>query len=72
MKLMRTYLKQNIAIVLCANKVDKRYRRQVSTQEGKAFAEKHGMTYVETCANRGVGVRKTLETLTKHMTLLKH
>jgi small GTP-binding protein len=42
--------------VLLANKVDLTDQRQVSMEEGMAFAEQHGWTYFETSAKDGRGV----------------
>lgn len=44
--------------VLLANKVDLTDQRQVSMEEGMAFAEQHGWTYFETSARDGRGVNE--------------
>ena len=50
-------LPPGVPAFLCANKVDLPERkREVSEQAGRAFAERHGFTYVETSANTGKNV----------------
>ncbi|XP_066936576.1 ras-related protein Rab-39B-like [Clytia hemisphaerica] len=41
---------QDIVYCLIGHKVDLDYRREVSTSEGEAFANAHGMTFIETSA----------------------
>jgi GTPase SAR1 family protein len=47
-------------IVLVANKLDVG-PRVVSSDEGKAFADKHSMMYFETSANTGKNVKEMFE-----------
>jgi GTPase SAR1 family protein len=51
-----THGHEDIKICLVANKCDLESLRQVSTKEGKDFAEKHGMLYLETSARQGQNV----------------
>jgi Ras-related protein Rab-2A len=45
-----------MSIVLCANKVDLEDKRVITAEEGKEFATRHNLIYVETSAKSGVGV----------------
>ncbi|ELU37628.1 Rab18 [Rhizoctonia solani AG-1 IA] len=45
------------------NKVDKEFSRQVTTEEGKAFAERMGTLFVECSAKTKVGVQDTFREL---------
>lgn len=58
-----THGHENIKIILVANKCDLESLRQVSQKEGKEFAEKHGMLYLETSARQGVGVDEAFTSL---------
>ena len=44
--------------LLVANKIDKFYEREVSTEEGQELAEKLGCRYIETSAKTGISVQK--------------
>jgi len=41
---------QDIVYILVGHKVDLDYQREVSTSEGEAFAQSHGMSFIETSA----------------------
>lgn len=47
---MRDHADQNIVIMLVGNKSDLRHLRAVLTEEAKAFAEKNGLSFIETSA----------------------
>jgi len=47
---LRDHADQNIVIMLVGNKSDLRHLRAVSTDEAKAFAERHRVSFVETSA----------------------
>ena len=57
----------NVPVVLLANKVDLRDEgaEAVSTEEGKAFAEKFGVPFIETSAKTGAGVQAAFDQLGK-------
>ncbi len=46
----------NMSIMLIGNKSDLEHRRAVSTKEGKAFAEEHGLIFMETSAKTAANV----------------
>ncbi len=46
----RKYSNQNLTIMLVANKCDLEAKREVSKEEGEAFAAKHGLMFLETSA----------------------
>lgn len=47
---MRDHADQNIVIMLVGNKSDLRHLRAVLTEEAKAFAERNGLSFIETSA----------------------
>eukprot|EP00493_Phyllostaurus_siculus_P001396 UN01404 len=49
---------QNMTIMLIGNKCDLEHRRQVSTEEGEAFAQKHGLMFLETSAKTAENVEE--------------
>mmetsp|Transcript_32982 Transcript_32982/g.82912 ORF Transcript_32982/g.82912 Transcript_32982/m.82912 type:complete len:202 (-) Transcript_32982:321-926(-) len=52
----RRYSNQNIVIMMIGNKSDMEDKRQVSTQEGQEFANKHGLAFMETSARTAENV----------------
>merc|ERR1719158_1333825 len=46
----------NMTIMLIGNKSDLEHRRQVSTEEGKQFAEENGLIFIETSAKTAANV----------------
>lgn len=45
-----------MTIMLIGNKSDLEHRRQVSTEEGEAFAAEHGLIFFETSAKTAANV----------------
>jgi len=60
---LETYVSPNVVKIVVGNKVDKEFSRQVSTEEGKAFAERMGTLFVECSAKTKVGVQDTFREL---------
>lgn len=55
---------KDVVMVLAGNKCDlDGEARQISTEEGKAFAEQHGMEFFETSALEDINVRKSFTKL---------
>eukprot|EP00123_Amoebidium_parasiticum_P001093 comp12097_c0_seq1/m.6829 comp12097_c0_seq1/g.6829 ORF comp12097_c0_seq1/g.6829 comp12097_c0_seq1/m.6829 type:complete len:216 (-) comp12097_c0_seq1:565-1212(-) len=50
LKELRDHADSNIVIMLVGNKSDLRHLRAVPTEEAKAFAELHGLSFIETSA----------------------
>merc|ERR1712151_1241857 len=48
----------NMVILLIGNKNDLEHRRAVSTEEGKAFADEHGLIFMETSAKTAFNVEQ--------------
>ncbi|KAI1321631.1 Ras- protein ric2 [Mortierella claussenii] len=55
---LREHAGTNVVVVLVGNKSDLRHLRAVGTEEGKAFAEKHGLLFLETSALNGTNVQQ--------------
>lgn len=47
-----------MVIMLIGNKNDLEHRRAVSTEEGRAFADKHGLIFMETSAKTAYNVEQ--------------
>lgn len=47
---------QNMVIMLIGNKSDLEHRRQVSKEEGEAFAQENGLVFLETSAKTAANV----------------
>lgn len=56
LKELRDHADQNIVVLLVGNKSDLDHMRAVTTDEAKAFAEKHQLAFMETSAQDGKGV----------------
>ena len=53
----------NVPMVLIGCKCDLEDKREVTSEEGKSFAEGHGMLFFETSAKTGVNVDESLKAL---------
>ncbi|KAG8690179.1 hypothetical protein FRC08_010614 [Ceratobasidium sp. 394] len=60
---LETYVSPSVVKIVVGNKVDKEFSRQVSTEEGRAFAERMGTLFVESSAKTKVGVQDTFREL---------
>jgi GTPase SAR1 family protein len=59
----RQYSNERIVITLIGNKCDLDHKREVTAEEGKAFAEKHGLNFLETSAKTAENVDQGFHTL---------
>lgn len=62
-----THGHEDIKIALIANKADLDSQRQVSQAEGREFAQRHGMIYLETSARQGLNVDQAFVKLAEHI-----
>jgi small GTP-binding protein len=60
-------LQNEIPIILVANKVDLKDSRVVTTKEGKEYAKKNGLVYVESSALTGENVEEAYSNLCRTM-----
>lgn len=60
---LETYVSPSVVKIVVGNKVDKEFSRQVTTEEGRAFAERMGTLFVESSAKTKVGVQDTFREL---------
>jgi len=56
---LSTYLSSDVVKIIVGNKVDKEHSRQVTEDEGRKFAGRHGCLFIEASAKTAVGVRET-------------
>ncbi|MDA4808005.1 hypothetical protein NY486_19230, partial [Enterobacter hormaechei] len=60
---IETYCAEDVVKVIVGNKVDKEFSRQVSTEEGQAFADRMGTLFVECSAKTNFGVTEAFQEL---------
>ncbi|MGH0180698.1 UNVERIFIED_CONTAM: hypothetical protein FKN15_004988, partial [Acipenser sinensis] len=63
LKELRDHADSNIVIMLVGNKSDLRHLRAVPTDEAKAFAEKNGLSFIETSALDSTNVETAFQTI---------
>ncbi|XP_070822777.1 RAB11a, member RAS oncogene family, like [Chaetodon auriga] len=63
LKELQDHADSNIVIMLVGNKSDLRHLRAVPTDEAKAFAEKHGLSFLETSALDSSNVELAFHTI---------
>ncbi|QRW09734.1 Ras-related protein Rab-18 [Ceratobasidium sp. AG-Ba] len=60
---LETYVSPSVVKIVVGNKVDKEFSRQVTTEEGRAFADRMGTLFVESSAKTKVGVQDAFREL---------
>eukprot|EP00124_Ichthyophonus_hoferi_P001566 Ihof_evm5s85 gene=Ihof_evmTU5s85 len=63
LKELRDHADSNIVIMLVGNKSDLRHLRAVPTEEAKAFAELHGLSFIETSALDATNVELSFQNI---------
>ncbi|CDQ99621.1 unnamed protein product [Oncorhynchus mykiss] len=63
LKELRDHADTNIVIMLVGNKSDLRHLRAVPTDEARAFAEKNGLSFLETSALDSTNVETAFQTI---------
>ncbi|ORY32240.1 small GTPase superfamily [Naematelia encephala] len=58
-----TYCSEGVVKMVVGNKVDKEFSRQVTTEEGRAFAHRMGTLFIECSAKTKVGVEEAFKEL---------
>lgn len=58
---------KNISIILIGNMCDLEYRREVSLEEGKEFAEKNNLKFIEISCKENINVEKAFNILIEEM-----
>ena len=58
---LRDHADNNIVIMLVGNKSDLKHLRAVSTEEAAQFAEKHGLSFIETSALESTNVEEAFQ-----------
>ncbi|KAG0498108.1 hypothetical protein HPP92_002438 [Vanilla planifolia] len=64
---LHTHSDMNVVTILVGNKTDLKDAREVSTDEGKALAEAHGLFFMETSALDNSNVKAAFETVVKEI-----
>ncbi|KAB5519012.1 hypothetical protein DKX38_023331 [Salix brachista] len=60
---LRDHADSNIVIMMAGNKSDLKHLRAVQEQDGHAFAEKEGLSFLETSALEGTNIEKAFQTI---------
>ncbi|KAJ6756831.1 hypothetical protein OIU79_029088 [Salix purpurea] len=60
---LRDHADSNIVIMMAGNKSDLKHLRAVQEQDGLAFAEKEGLSFLETSALEGTNIEKAFQTI---------
>ncbi|KAL2513745.1 Ras-related protein RABA2a [Forsythia ovata] len=63
LKELRDHADSNIVIMLIGNKTDLKHLRAVATEDAQNFAEKEGLSFIETSALEATNVEKAFQTI---------
>lgn len=63
LKELRDHADANIMIMLIGNKTDLKHLRAVATEDAQGFAEKEGLSFIETSALEATNVEKAFQTI---------
>lgn len=63
LKELRDHADPNIVIMLIGNKTDLQHLRAVSTEDAQSYAEKEGLSFIETSALEATNVEKAFQTI---------
>ena len=58
---------QNISMILIGSKCDLECDRKVSIEQGKKFASKYGMKFLEVSAKESINIEKAFNNMTKEV-----
>jgi Ras-related protein Rab-11A len=72
LKELRDHADSNIVIMLVGNKSDLKHLRAVSTDEGREFAEKHSLSFIETSALDATNVEQAFTQLLTEIYRIVH
>ncbi|KAG9456920.1 hypothetical protein H6P81_001428 [Aristolochia fimbriata] len=63
LKELRDHADSNIVIMLIGNKTDLKHLRAVATEDAQGYAEKEGLSFIETSALEAINVEKAFQTI---------
>lgn len=63
LKELRDHADSNIVIMLIGNKTDLKHLRAVATEDAQSYAEKEGLSFLETSALEATNVEKAFQTI---------
>ncbi|CAL0309601.1 unnamed protein product [Lupinus luteus] len=67
LKELRDHADANIVIMLIGNKTDLKHLRAVATEDAQTYAEKEGLSFIETSALESTNVDKAFQTTLAHI-----
>ncbi|EGR31649.1 ras gtpase, putative [Ichthyophthirius multifiliis] len=59
----KLYPKREKSVILCANKIDLQYKREINQEEGQNLAKKYGVKYFEVSAKTGQNIEEAFREL---------
>ena len=62
---IKDHVQDNAFIIVTGNKIDQKNKRQVTQEEAEKFCNERGLSYVETSALTGEGIKKLFDMITK-------
>ncbi|XP_031287623.1 ras-related protein RABA2a [Pistacia vera] len=63
LKELRDHADANIVIMMIGNKTDLKHLRAVATEDAQGYAEKEGLSFIETSALEAINVEKAFQTI---------
>ncbi|KAB1997802.1 hypothetical protein ES319_D12G048000v1 [Gossypium barbadense] len=63
LKELRDHADSNIVIMMIGNKTDLKHLRAVATEDGQSYAEKEGLSFIQTSALEAINVEKAFQTI---------
>ncbi|KAI9176942.1 hypothetical protein LWI28_008940 [Acer negundo] len=63
LKELRDHADANIVIMMIGNKTDLKHLRAVATEDAQSYAEKEGLSFIETSALEAINVEKAFQTI---------
>ncbi|KAF5744025.1 ras-related protein RABA2a-like [Tripterygium wilfordii] len=64
-ELRRDHADSNIVIMLIGNKTDLKHLRAVATEDAQSYAEKEGLSFIETSTVEATNVEKAFQTISQ-------
>ncbi|KAH9684867.1 ras-related protein RABA2a [Citrus sinensis] len=63
LKELRDHADSNIVIMMIGNKTDLKHLRAVATEDAQSYAEREGLSFIETSALEAINVEKAFQTI---------
>lgn len=64
---IKDHIQDNVYIIVAGNKIDLANKRQISQEEAEKFCAENALSYVETSATNGEGIKKLFDIITSSL-----